>query len=211
MKKNLILSVLLFLCACTQAPTGATSIQNADNTFCRPDQGSSYCLMMKDTNGHDIPLCSTRYSGGGSSMFRFGPIQHDSAIGVCLASYWLDIEDGRYWRGNNEIIYCTGEPEPEKALPDITEVYPAFDRIPRVKGHRVYLKMTYTYVSRTDYERACDKLRRDDFTWDERERRELLSLEPTAVELPDGQYRDKPVWVYFDWPSPVPHLQLTPP
>lgn len=179
--------------------------------LCRPEEGSSYCLMMRDTNGHDVPLCSTGYSGGGSSIFQFGPLQRDITTGECQASYWLKIEDGRYWRGNNEIIYCTNEPEPEKALPDIAEVYPTSDRIPRVTGQRVYLKMTYTYVSRRDYERACNRLRRDDFTSDEREGRKLLSLEPTAVELQPDEYRDKSVWVYFDWPSPVPHLQLTPP
>lgn len=206
MRNILALSMLLSLCACAQVHSVAPVMQD----FCRPDEGSSYCLMMKDPNGQDVPLCATTVSGGGSQGLMFGPLVRSSQTGRCQQDIWFDAGDEMYRRGNNAIIGCS-EPGELSVHPRLEDISSSGHVIPKVIGNRIYIEAIYTKVFSNTYQKACDRLKRDDFSWDEREGRELLSLGPMAVELHSDEYKTEPIWVYFDWPSPVPHMQLTPP
>lgn len=208
MRTIFILPVLLVLVACV--PERRISPAQEDAALCRPVEGSSYCLMMKDPKGQDVPLCATTVSGGGGQGIMFGPMVRSSRSGQCQQDVWFDANDQMYRRGNNAIIGCVASWKPPMQ-PELADIMSSGHVVPKVVGNRIYLEATYTEVSPTNYQKACERLQANAFTWDEKEGRELFSLGPTAVELHSDEYRIRPVWVYFDWPSPVPHLQLTPP
>lgn len=177
--------------------------------LCRPEFGASRCLVMRSSPKSETLICSTSYSGAGSHAFSFGVFEKDKTIGKCVSSDWIQLEDARAWRGNNEIIACISAPD--KILPQSGYIFPSANLIPRIIKNKIYLEMEYTYVSHHHYQQACSRLRNDAFTEDEREWRDELQLGSAFVELRTDEYETRPIWLYFDYPSSVPHLQQTPP
>lgn len=84
-------------------------------------------------------------------------------------------------------------------------------RRPLRHGDRVILEFGYEFVAAAMYEKACARLKSGSYTAEELEGRDVFNLQGDDVELRADEYQLRTVWVYFDWPSPVPHLQLTPP
>lgn len=206
MRNILALPVSLSLCAC--APV-ATQLALAGTPH-YIDADRRACILMQDEKHRDVPLClSESWGAGGAHGQVFGPLEIDSMTDQYRFIAWAAAGmDG--WRGSTMVVNCTSDARQHES-PSLDNLMPVEFRRPLRHGNRVILEFGYEFVAAAMHEKACARLKSGSFTAEELEGRDVFHLQGDDVELRADEYQLRTVWVYFDWPSPMPHLQLTPP
>lgn len=206
MRNILALSVLLSLCAC--APVASQVERTGAPYYVDADRRA--CILMPDEKGRDVPLCLNEVWGaGGAHGQMFGPLELDSTTGQYRFIEWAAAGmDG--WHGSTMVVSCRSDAG-QYENPSLDNLIPVEFKRPARHGNRVILEFGYEFVAADKHEKACSRLKSRSFTAEELEGRDVFRLEDDDVELRADEYQIKTVWVYFDWPSPVPHMELTSP
>lgn len=167
------------------------------------------CIILQDKQKRDVPFClSESWGAGGAHAQMIGPLEINPTTGQYHFAEWATASaDGP--QGVTKIIHCDSDAQ-QYQQPSLDNLMPAeFDR-PQYQDERVRAKFSYPYVPTAMHTMACTRLQHRTFTEDEQQRRVLFKLQEREVELRPDEYERRDVWLYFNWPSPTPHMEKHP-
>lgn len=199
----------VLLIVCSMSGLLSTPASASENSTHYTDVDRRSCILLQDKQKRDVPFClSESWGVGGAHTQMIGPLEIDSATGQYRFVEWATASaDGP--QGATKIIRCDGDPQ-QYQQPSLDNLMPAaFDR-PHYQDERVSAKFSYPYVPIAMHTMACARLQQRTFTEDEQQRRVLFKLQEREVELRSDEYERRDIWLYFNWPSPTPHLKKTP-